>query len=64
MKTICVKKLIILSYKDLKGTLHSTNVVEKVYLYTIKNENELKEFMTLLLEKKVTILGYEYDFVE
>jgi hypothetical protein len=54
------------SYQNfyLKGTLHSTNVVEKVYLYTIKNENELKEFMTLLLEKKVTILGYEYDFVE
>jgi uncharacterized protein YueI len=43
----------------LKGCLHETNIVEKVYLYTFNDEEELKEFLYSLIGKKVeNLLSY------
>ena len=43
----------------LKGWLHETNIVEKVYLYTFNDKEELKEFLYSLIGKKVeNLLSY------
>jgi hypothetical protein len=48
----------------LKGTLHSTNVIERVYLYLINDYEELKNLLSVLLENKIEVLGYEYELAK
>jgi hypothetical protein len=48
----------------LKGSLYSTNIEEKCYLYILDNDEELKNFLSILLEKKIEVLGYEYELAK
>ena len=48
----------------LKVTLHSTNVIEILYLYIINDYDELKNLLSVLLEKEIEVLGYKYELAK